>query len=926
MYKNLLWLPFLLIMTTSINAQNRAVIKGSVIDSVTKQRVELATVAVLNMKDTASALVSYTVTDNKGQFTLHNLPAGVPLKVLITFVAYKPYRKLLTLNKAEIVDLGSIVMSAKQMSEVTITGERVPIIIKKDTVEFNAEAFKTRPNAVVEELLKKLPGIEVDNQGNIMFNGKKVNKILIDGREFFASDIRIASKNLDAELIDKIQVYDDRENDPDHLLDETRVEKIVNLKFKKKLKKSTFGKVYAGGGTQGRYESGGLFNLFRDTLQISLLGLSNNLSNTGFSYNDYQYTGLNRGGDAISRGGGISFGGYGQSGIQQTTSGGININNDYGKKLKVNTAYYYSHNDNHFNSMNTRDQQTSNIDFITNTITGRLRTDNKHNVSVTVRSQPNQATQINYTPFFTYTDNNTINASQSASFNNVTGQVNKTDNTGKGTGNNLQFQQTFTYNKQLKTKGSSFNVDHNLSINPDNSDTYDINALTSYVSNFPSYTLNRYGYNRNNNINANINFSFRYPIGKKIIADVNFGPDYSRSINRTSTFDFNQATGKYDIFLLQQSSDLSRSLWKQHITPGITYNIRDNLSFVVSLAFQLQQVNNQFARNIADIDQNYFDILPNARLSFSNHNHGNYSFSYQQSVTLPNIGDEIPYTVVFSPLFSVTGNPDLKRGTRHNLSFNFTKYNQQAQSSLNLNTGFSLDENGIFRQRTINADGAETSMPINKSGRFSSSVGLNFSKRFKKQHDLQLSSGTGLNLSQGHNFFEINHQEGYQNQYNASINERLSINWKDIITLDPSANLNQSVSYYSGVNYNDVSNTTFSFDTPYTIYWPAHTDISGTYTFTYNPLVSPGFTKTSNLLNVSIARQFLKKDRAEVKLSCYDILNQAISSYRSIYENVTTNTQSQIVSRYFLLTLRWKFNTAKVAESKSSTMPMIRMR
>ncbi|MDB5114597.1 MAG: hypothetical protein JWQ79_89 [Mucilaginibacter sp.] len=257
MYKHLLMFALLLITLAGI-AQNKGIIKGKIIDSATNTPVEFVTVAVLTVKDTTSLLLSYTITDKAGVFTLHNLPLGTPLKIFISNVAYRPYRKFITLNKAETIDLHDILLSTNQLNEVVVKGERPPIVINKDTIEFNAEAFKTRPNAVVEDLLKKLPGVEVDMDGKIVVNGKEVDKILVDGHEFFNSDYRIATKNLDVDLIDKVQVYDDRENDPDHIIPESKVGKIINLKFKKALRKSMFGKIYAGAGTEDRYTAGGL--------------------------------------------------------------------------------------------------------------------------------------------------------------------------------------------------------------------------------------------------------------------------------------------------------------------------------------------------------------------------------------------------------------------------------------------------------------------------------------------------------------------------------------------------------------------------------------------------------------------------------------------------------------------------------------------
>jgi hypothetical protein len=316
--KTLLPITFLL-MSFSALAQNKAIIKGKVIDSASKAPLELATIAVLDMRDTIASLISYTTSDKKGEFTLHNMQADIPIKMLITFVSYKPYRKSFTLKKGETFDLGTIHLSPQQLNEVVVIGERPPIVIRKDTIEFNTEAFKTRPNALVEDLLKKLPGVQINADGFVLFNGKGVEKVLVDGHEYFMNDTRIATKNLNADMIDKVQVYDDRDNDPNHLVPDVDVKKIINLKFKKAYKKSIFGKVYAGAGTEDRYTASGLINMFKDTLQVSLLGMANNLNNTGFSFNDlYTLGGANRGGGSILYRGGFGF--AGPSGIQKIIS------------------------------------------------------------------------------------------------------------------------------------------------------------------------------------------------------------------------------------------------------------------------------------------------------------------------------------------------------------------------------------------------------------------------------------------------------------------------------------------------------------------------------------------------------------------------------------------------------------------------------
>jgi hypothetical protein len=319
----------------TLYAQNKSGIKGSVTDSASNKPIELVTIGITDFKD--STFVSYTSTTKTGTFLLSSMPSDKPLVVIASHMGYANFIKVVTLKKGETLDLGTIAMKIRSntLSDVVVSGQRQAIVVNKDTVEFRVEAFKVRPNAVVEELLKKLPGIQIDNDGSIKVGGKAVSKLTIDGKEFFSNDVRIATRNLDAALLDKVQIFDDRENDPDHLIEDANVSKIINLKFKRAFKKSIFGKVYAGGGSRNRFETGGLFNMFRDTLQLSVIAVGNNLNKTGFSSSDLsQLGGFNRSGDNGIYNGTAAVGGNTYGGIEKILSSGFNLNNDYGKKSK----------------------------------------------------------------------------------------------------------------------------------------------------------------------------------------------------------------------------------------------------------------------------------------------------------------------------------------------------------------------------------------------------------------------------------------------------------------------------------------------------------------------------------------------------------------------------------------------------------------
>ena len=261
--------------------------KGIAFDTISKQPVAAATITVLEKKD--SSLVSFTMTDNDGHFELKGIPNG-EYRLMITHVNYHNSNILFTISdNNKNAELGNIVMNdkAKVLEEVIVTNEAPPVTLIDDTVQYNAGSFKTQPNANVEQLLKKLPGVKVEKDGTIKAQGEKVNRVLVDGKEFFGNDPKIATKNLPADAMDKVQVYD-KQSDQAQLtgFEDGNYEKTINLKLKKDKKKGLFGKVNAGGGNNERYEGKFNVNSFKGARQFSAIGMGNNTNAEGFSFMD----------------------------------------------------------------------------------------------------------------------------------------------------------------------------------------------------------------------------------------------------------------------------------------------------------------------------------------------------------------------------------------------------------------------------------------------------------------------------------------------------------------------------------------------------------------------------------------------------------------------------------------------------------------
>lgn len=894
-------------MVTAGLAQNRANIQGKVVDSASNEILELATVAVVNPVD--SSLISYTVTDKTGAFTLHNLPSDKPLKLVVSFVTYNNFRKSLNLKKGETLQLGTLKMAVKtnDLNEVKITGEMVPIVVRKDTIEFNAEAFKTPPNSVVEDLLKRLPGIEVDMNGNITVNGKKV-KLKVDGKEFFSNDPRIASQNLDADLIAKIQVYDDREDDPDHLIPDANVNKIINLKLKSAIKKSVSGRLHGGAGTRDRWDAGIIYNMLRDTLQISLIGVGNNLSHTGFSQNDLTtLAGGNRGGTDVLRN--VNLGGRGA--ISTVAAGGVNVNTDYGKKLKVNLLYYYSYSSS-INGQSQFSQQflpdttqgNKDITLSSRDISNSTSSGITHTISSLVELNPDSTVKIRYQPTINIgaTKNNSSDISNT--YNDFVPMLNNSVYSSHSNGDSFQFQQTFSYYHTLHKKGESLNITHSLSISPNSSNSYSLNNITSFTPLVPSSIQDRFSDNSTRGSNASLNITYRNPFSKKLTGDVQFFNNFNYNNGRAFTYDFNPQTGLYDTYVDNLSRDLVRKQFNETVRPEITYNLTKTARILASVGVQFMQTFNNFNKGYPDI--NRFDTFLLPSLSFSN---SLFSVSYDVSVRQPDISSMRPDTIVYNPLSSSSGNPLLKPTRSHNLSYNVFINKPDRMLSTNINGYFSLSENSVFSERTVSSQGVSFSRPINKTGSYSTSLGGTESKGFKKFDNWQIRFTDRLSASYQHSFFQVNGQEGFQNTLSGTFSQQVFVNWNNKFEFDPTYTVNPSFTGYQGVNYKSIRYATQSVYIPTVIKMVKHMTFEANYAYNYNPQVAPGQQRGSNVLNLSVARQFQFRDRGEIKISCFDLLDQSIDSYRYVGSNYLVDIQQQILKRYFLLTYSYRFTT-----------------
>jgi hypothetical protein len=879
---------FLAIITIGARAQNHGIVKAAILDTLNNQPISFATVSILKQQD--SSLISYTITDKNGAFTLRNVHEE-PSRLLISHVGYQSLHINLKFKNDGSVDLGKLYMSAKMLNEIVVKGERIPIIIKKDTIEFDAEAFKTRPNALVEDLLKKLPGVQVDLGGKITVNGKDVSKIRVNGKDFFINDPTIATRQLEADMISKVQVYDDRDNDPDHLVPESQVNKIINLKFKKDFMKGILSTIAGAAGTQDRYAGDAFAAKFQDDLQLSGKVGIDNLSNTG---------------NFIGNSGGFSTFNFPTTGTRKANSGNFDFTKDISKKFKLHIEYRFSNGIDDNNSSSKIQQNISDtIISSLNTVVRHSRVNNQ-DMHAETEWKPDSVTTIKFTPDIGYSYSNSNNSNNSIVSNTYVPLLNTNINSDHGTSNSFQYQHNFNYYRRLNKKGASITIGNTIGIQPANSLDFNASDLVSYVATLASDTLRRSAKNTNRDVSEGINAAYHYPLSKKWSADLSVIGVHDHNRGQLLTYDEDLKTGLYTIFLEDQSSSLIRNLWGESATPQLTYNLTENVYVKAGLTAMTQQIDNHFNSNVNDLNQNFFYLFPSAELHVNN-----LTLNYSESVQQPSINNLQPITIVYNPLYTFIGNPNLKPTYFHNINLGYRKYGRQSGLNFNVNTRVIIENNTVVSEQTINSEGATITTPINRNGRFTAYLNTNFGKNFKKHNKWQIYLNTALNASVGHNFFIVNRQDGYQNTQNIYLTQRADFDWNDVIFFQPSYTVNFATTQFRLVNYPNTSYTTQSTGMAVEINLPESFKWHVDYKYKYNPIVAPGFDKNSNLLNFSFSKRIQEKGRGEIGLVCYDLLNQNVMATHYVNGNTITDIQSQVLRRYILLTYTYHLKKFK---------------
>jgi Outer membrane protein beta-barrel family/Carboxypeptidase regulatory-like domain len=911
---------FFLSFSAIVIAQKNGSIKGIAFDTTSKQPVSNSTITLMQKKD--SSLISFTMTDNSGKFELSGIPNG-EYRLLITHVNYYNIIQLFKIDDGhKNIDLGNVIMNdrSKVLSEVVVTSEAPPVTLVGDTIQYNAGSFKTQPNANVEDLLKKLPGVKVEKDGTVKAQGEKVEKVLVNGKEFFGDDPKIATKNLPADAVDKVQVFD-KLSDQAQLtgFDDGNSEKTINLKLKKDKKKGMFGKANAGGGTDGRYQGKFNINSFKGARQMSAIGMGNNTNAEGFSFMDIlNFTGalnqLKNGGGNIN----ISIGpddplagllGANNRGINTTFGDGVNYNNIIGNKTDFQSNYFY----NRYNP-----EKTSNIQrqyfspanlYKQNSYSDNLN--NSHRLNLHADYQIDSFTSIKISPSLSYqATHNKISSNYITSSQQGT-QINdgSSDNISNNEGYN--FNTNILFRKKFRRRGRTFSLNLLTSLN-NNSGDGNLNSITNFYDQSGLF-IRSDSIKQTNELEGslsgyNARAVYTEPVFKKSLLEFSLGKNNTKNTSSKTTHDYNPNNGKYDLINNLLTNDF-KNIYGYN-TGGLRFRKQTrNYNYTAGVSWQQSQLEGKIAGINKDsvIKKTFTNFLPNARFKFYFSRFKNILLNYNTSTNQPSVTQLQPVLDNSNPLYVKLGNPDLKQEFTHTLRLNASLVNPYRNRNLFAFFTLQQTQNKIVNYDRINNLGVDSVMPVNVNGVYNvnGTVSVGFPVHFLKG-SLDISSN--LLYYKDKQLLNDTTNKAFTNTINT-----LTLGPEIRLDMSPTEKLNLSLS--TGISY---SNSQYSirtkgnskyFNQEYSaeVDWqlPKGFYFATDFMYTVNGQHAEGFNARVPLWNASLSKLVLHFNRGEIKFSVKDILNQNIGISRSTNQNYIEDIRVNSLRRFFLLSFTY---------------------
>ncbi len=924
-FKYVLSLAFLLILNSAFTQEFR--ISGTLINQDDKTTLPGASMRLVSFRD--STRIYNTRSGMKGEFSFEKLNRG-RYKLEITYIGFEKYMQEVIVG-GTVTNLGALSMkpTATSLGVVEITGTAERAEQKGDTTQYNAAAFKVTEDATTEDLVKKMPGITIEN-GTVKAHGEDVKKVLVDGKQFFGEDPSVTLKNLPAEIVDKIQVFDKLSDQAAWSgFDDGSGQKTINIVTRNARNSGQFGKFSAGYGTDDHYLLGANVNFFKEQRKITILAMSNNVNQQNFSADDI----LGSGGSARqgmtggrpSGGGGSSGQQVGpQSGVFSTNAIGGNFTNSWGTKWNLNASYFWNQGENTTSKLINRQYILgSEVSQYYNEISSSWSNNSNHRLNARLEYNPDSNNSIILTPRLSLQDNksNSPSAAKTALNPDLTNLLNQSVYNNEGDANGYNFNNDILYRHKFTKKGRTASINLSTGVNKRYRNNY-VNSLTNFDSlaaGQSNDSIIQYGKTTTNGLNLSSNLVYTEPLGTKSQLQMNYTVSWALNDNDKKTYNYEAEQKTYSLFDTLLSNIYNNDYITHRVGSAYLYQTEKiNLNAGITYQYASLQGNTSFPYTDST-SKTFNTLLPNVNLNYKFTALTNLRLTYRASTNAPSTTQLQKVVDNSNPLLLSTGNPQLKQEIRHFAMTRFSHSNKDKTANTFVmlfyqktidyigNSTYIPKSDTVINGREINR-GTQVTMPENLDGAWNTRALVTIGFPLKPiKCNLNFNTGVSYNRLPS----LTNTHSNFSNTY--------GINLGTVLSSNISKKLDFTLTY--NINYNLVDNTIqpqlnnnyfFQIGSA-SINWEFWKGFFFQNTITYQNYngISSNITDQYTLWNFNLGKKIFKNKSGEVKLSCYDILDQNKSLSRTVTDSYIEDSNTEVLRQYFMLSLTYnlrKFN------------------
>ncbi|WKZ72585.1 MAG: TonB-dependent receptor [Ignavibacteriaceae bacterium] len=932
MTKKIITSLFFLLLTVAGSAQNFSV-KGVIVDSSDGTPLPGSSVSLIPNRPGEKQLNMVTSTD--GVFIFKPTQPG-KYRLVISFIGYLEYIDSLQITRNQpTLDLGQLKLkrSALQMEEVEVTGVAIPSTQSEDTLSFSAKGYKTNPDATAEDLVTKLPGVQQE-QGTLKAQGEEVKKVYVDGQPFFGDDPVVTLKNLPADMIDKIEIFDKMSDQTRFTgFDDGQTEKTINIVTKRDRREGQFGKLYGGYGSSEKFQSGGVVNFFGEGRRFSILGLGNNINRQNFSQQDLLGISQGGGGRGGHRGGFQGRGGGGGGwrgpggaannfligtleGNTNTYSIGLNYQQNWAKDAVLTGSYFFNY------SKNWNDQ-TINRDYFP-TSAGLQNYDEKsssnpdnynHRLNFRLEWNIDSMNTIIATPRFSAQKNISENDYFGISMFD-SGTNNSTDNRSNSDGGGFNFSNEIIYRTRFETPGRSLSISFNNGLNSRRTDRnqYSLNYFNNTNAGANSDTLNQKGDDLVKGYSYSGNFVYTEPFGAngQLMATISAG--INNNYSDRQTLNFNNLTGLYDLIDPISSNKYDNNYYTYR--GGLAYRLGSGaVNLYMGVTYQISQLTgDQSYPYTLTTEKKFYNFLPSVRFNYKISDAQNFRIFYFTSVNAPSLTQLQNFYDVSNPLFIRGGNPNLKDEYSNRVSIQYLTTDKESGANFFVmgfyqrtddyigNSSFTAVKDTLISDGVLLRKGAQ--FTISRNFGASQSVRGMLSGGFPVPF---IKSNLSVNFGAGYSLLPAEYQRLITESKIVSLNQGITV--ASNISEDIDFKLSYSPSYY--VSKNDVlprsddeywvhSGSANLFFNVFDLFF-----VTTDYSFYKTAGIADNGDVSYSLWNAAIGVKFLEGNKAELRLDVFDILNQNKSFIRTATDIYIENKSAMVLKQFFMLSFTY---------------------